>query len=296
FRVGEEDIELIADRTRALPVNDPFDRELTVSCGAALFNLRVAAAAVQLDALVELLPAREDPDVLARVTLAMNSGRRFHDADALAGALPRRRTYRRQFLPQVVDRSQIEALCAAATLEGVHMEPFITGAGRSALGELIAEGDGIQWEDPHWRRELAAWLHPRRQGDGLNMPGFAVPTAQLIMRSFDMGDGVAARHLDVVRGSPLLVVLATPADEPYDWLLAGQALERMLLRACADGLQASFLNQPVQVPALRPRLQALAPHAGIPQLVLRLGYPGTDLPPTPRRPLEDVLQADWPIP
>jgi hypothetical protein len=33
FRCAGETIELYADRSRALPVNDPFDRELTISCG-----------------------------------------------------------------------------------------------------------------------------------------------------------------------------------------------------------------------------------------------------------------------
>jgi hypothetical protein len=41
-------IGLLADRTRALPVNDPEDRGLTISCGCALFNLRVAAADADL--------------------------------------------------------------------------------------------------------------------------------------------------------------------------------------------------------------------------------------------------------
>ena len=40
FRLEGQVIELLADRTRALPVNDPDDRELTISCGCALFNLR----------------------------------------------------------------------------------------------------------------------------------------------------------------------------------------------------------------------------------------------------------------
>ena len=35
----EGSVTLFADRTRALPVNDPDDRELTMSCGAALLNL-----------------------------------------------------------------------------------------------------------------------------------------------------------------------------------------------------------------------------------------------------------------
>ncbi|MCI0534896.1 MAG: hypothetical protein L0Z50_06690 [Verrucomicrobiales bacterium] len=35
-------MDLYADRTRSLPASDPADRELTMSCGAALLHLRVA--------------------------------------------------------------------------------------------------------------------------------------------------------------------------------------------------------------------------------------------------------------
>src|SRR5690606_6420042 len=43
----------------ALPVSDPHDRELTISCGCALFNIRVAAAAAKLDAAVDVcVPTR----------------------------------------------------------------------------------------------------------------------------------------------------------------------------------------------------------------------------------------------
>ena len=43
FRTDGDVIELWADRTRALPVNDPEDRELLISCGCALLNLRLSA-------------------------------------------------------------------------------------------------------------------------------------------------------------------------------------------------------------------------------------------------------------
>ena len=44
FRVAGDAVELYADWTQALAVVDPEDRALTISCGAALFNLRVASA------------------------------------------------------------------------------------------------------------------------------------------------------------------------------------------------------------------------------------------------------------
>ncbi|WP_458721578.1 hypothetical protein [Candidatus Nitrosocosmicus sp. R] len=43
FRISDDSIiEMYADRTRALPVVDPDDRELTISCGSALFNMQLA--------------------------------------------------------------------------------------------------------------------------------------------------------------------------------------------------------------------------------------------------------------
>ena len=61
----------------------------------------------------------------------------------------------------------------------------------------------------------------------------------------------------------------------------------MLLRATVDDVVASFLNQPVEVGALRRRVTELAGE-GVPQLVLRLGY-GDAVPSMPRRPVADVL-------
>jgi nitroreductase len=296
FRVSEDHVELIADRTRALPVTDPYDRELTVSCGAALFNLRVAATMAGYDTLVELLPRADDPDLLARITFASGTGRRLSDAAELGAALTARRTYRKRFLPMPVDPAHVRALSAAVELEGAHVQMLDTETQRREASALVSAADAILWQDPRWRRELAAWMHPRRRADGLTVPGFAVPAAQLLIRSFDMGEGIAARDTDIASGSPLLLVLGTDADKPLDWLRAGQALERMLLRACAVGLQASFLNQPIQVATLRQRVQALAPAAGNPQLMLRLGYAASRLPQTPRRPLAEVLQAVWPVP
>ena len=48
FPIIGNELLVCADRTRNLPNIDPFDRELIISCGAALFNLRVAFAALNI--------------------------------------------------------------------------------------------------------------------------------------------------------------------------------------------------------------------------------------------------------
>jgi len=287
FRIAEDHIDLLADRTRALPVNDPFDRELTISCGAALLTLRAAAAAAGVGTRVRLLPDEADADWLARVELTADPAE--ESLAALAPHIEQRRTYRKAFDERPVAPDAMTAIGAAATLEGARLHTLAAEQRRQA-GQLVAEGDRAQWHDPHWRRELALWMHPRRDGDGLAVPLLAAPLAQAVVRRFDMGNGVAAKDEELLLRSPWLTVLATAADDARSWLQAGQSLQRALLVGCQHGLQASYLNQPVEIAPLRTRLQDLLDTDAHPQLLMRWGYPTQDVPPAVRRPVEAVLE------
>ena len=182
------------------------------------------------------------------------------------------------------------AIVAAAAAEGAKLHT-LEGAQRTQAGALVAEGDHAQWDDPHWRGELALWMHPSRDGDGLTVPWLAAPIAQAVVRRFDMGKGVAAKDEELLLGSPWLTVLSTAADDPMAWIQAGQALQRALLLACQHGLQASYLNQPVEIPSLRVRLRELLDTDEHPQLLIRWGYPTENLPPAVRRPVDSVLEV-----
>ena len=288
FRLHDGGIELWADRTRALPVNDPDDRELTISCSCALFNLRVAAAHAEVPVHISLLPDPHNNDLLANVEMAASSTV-SPDLAELQEAMGHRRTYRKAFAERVVPTRLTEALVHAAAQEHAWLQPISGATARHAVAALVAEGDAAQWANPSWRRELAMWMHPKRRGDGMTVPGLAVPVAQAVVRTFDMGHGVGAKDQQLADASPLLAVLGTDADGPEHWLLAGQALQRVLLVAYGLGLQASYLNQPVQVPGLRPKLQDLMGRTGFPQVLLRLGYPADTLPASPRRVLNDAM-------
>lgn len=288
FCISLSCIDLYADRTRALPVNDPEDRELTISCGCALMNLRVAAAHHGLAVQVQRLPEPLEPDLLARGHVTSELGVSETET-ALSEFIEIRRTYRKRFEPRSVGTATLDHLIDAADAEGAWLRPLLCDEARQQVAILVSEGDAAQWANPAWRRELAAWMHPRRRGEGLTVPGFAAPVARLIVRSFDMGGGIAAKDKELAEASPLIAVLGTERDAPGDWLVAGQALQRVLLTACRQGLQASYLNQPVQVPSLRSKLQTLT-GSGHPQIVLRLGHPSDAIPPAPRRQVDAVVE------
>lgn len=294
FRLRANCVELRADRTRALPVADPEDRELLISCGSALFNLRVALRRLGHRPDVQLFPEHDDPDLLAAVRVAQDAEPAPGDLE-LFRAIPARRTSRRRFENRDVPQETVGALVAAAAAEGGWFVPVLDPAARDALADLVAEGDRLQGADRAFRREMAAWAHPLRARSRDGLPGFAYGTGDLghfigptVLRTFETAAGHAAEGRELAAGSPLLAVLGTGEDRPESWITAGQALERVLLLACARGLQASYLDQPIEIAALRTRVRELLRLSGAPQLILRLGF-GDGVPATPRRPVEEVL-------
>jgi nitroreductase len=296
FRVVDDALELRADRDRRLPVVDPDDRALVISCGAALLHLRVAAQALERSASVELLPEGPHSDLLARLRMD-GHGAEIPGAARLFTAIPRRRTNRSPFEDRLIPRRLLEQLVQDVEAEGARLRLVTDAETKQRLAALVAEGDRRQMSDRRFRRELASWVRSNnsRQPDGIRAHGFGIPDlvshlGPLVMRTFDMGNRQAARDQQIAEGAPVLGVLGTDADDPPSWLLAGQALGRLLLRARSLELWASFLNQPIEVAALRPELAEVIGERGRPQLLLRLGY-GPRPQPQPRRPAAHVLDT-----
>ncbi|MGW7363450.1 Acg family FMN-binding oxidoreductase [Streptomyces sp. NPDC054841] len=298
FRQAGDVIELYADRSRALPVNDPDDRELFISCGAALLNLRLAAHHHRLAPVVALLPDTADANLCARVGLSPLPHRTDADADAdadeslLYEAIDRRRTCRKPFADRPLPTQVLPRLLQAAEQEGAGLS-IVAPDRRGDLAALIEQGDVRQFADRAWRRELAFWMRPRRHGDGLTVPAVAAPLIRTGIRSADLGARVGRRDAALLRTAPLAAVLTSRTDEPSDWLATGQALQRGLLVLAAHGILAGYANQPCELgEPSRGRLRDMLPGlTGHPQIVIRAGYPARPVPVSPRRPLTDVLDV-----
>lgn len=294
FRFTEDDdLYVIADRTRALPVVDPHDRELTISCGAALDHLEVASQANGKSLEVDICPNPNDDDVLARVRIG---GEFFHDVRDLFDAIHKRRTTRAKFEDRLLPETLAKECANIAEQNGIELTLISDADSRSAIAELVAEGDRIQFADPRFRRELAAWVHSRRSasqdgmsGSGFGMPDILSPVGALVIRTFDLGNGIAAGDREkILEGSPTLAVFSSPKDTVENWFQTGRALSRVLLALAANGATASYLNPPVELDQLRPRLRDAVGCKGTPQLLMRFGYgPGAE--PTVRRSIDQAL-------
>lgn len=294
FNLQWDGLELVLDRSRVLPVADPAAREMIISCGAALQNIKIALRYWGFAAKVEILPHASAPDVLARVEIGgPRTPSRLNEL--LFVAIRERHTSRAPYRSTPVSPRLIAAMRSAAELEGAWLHQTTDAGLRPVVADLIAEGDRQQWVDRKFRHEHAAWMRPNAGPARDGLPGYVfgmsdvvARLAPAVLRRMPLGRAQAKRDRARALEAPLLVTLGTSGDTPRDWMAAGQALQLVLLVAAAHGISASFLNQPLQVPTLRALLRSRLGLSGFPQVILRMGY-ATPSMPTPRRELSDVL-------
>jgi nitroreductase len=297
FVVGRGRLELFADPSRAVPVVDPDGRQLAISCGAALLGARLSLAAAGFGARVELLPDESaQPELLASLELD-DAAPRDPSATRLDRAARSRRSNRREFAEEALPSEVADALHVAAHLEGASLR-FVTELDeRIAVAMLAQRAADTQTADPAYRAELRAWTtdDPRRT-DGV--PAVAVP--HVASRPDEARDEVPIRGFDTTSSGQLpsqtrsglhqtLFVVATGADHRRDWLVAGQALYRVLLELTCAGYVASIFSQICEVPSTRHQLRHRLRLSTHPQLMLRAGIAAPTAA-TPRRPLADVIR------
>jgi nitroreductase len=288
FRLRDDGVDVFVDRRRQLPRLDPDGREMHISVGAAVFNLRVAlrARGWRTEA-VYAPPGRAD---LAALVDVRGSVEITPAALALAGAIQRRHTNRRPFSDLAVPAEIRGELVRAAAAEGADLV-FAEGALRDGVISLTRTADKRQRRDVAYLAELADWTTPGGVGrqDGVPRQAFGPRDTDVKLPLRDLGFATGAPTASVeFEAEPTIALLYSVGDEPADWLRVGAALQRVWLTATVRGLAATPLTQLTEIPPLRALLADSATDRVV-QSVLRIGYPTAGAAATPRRPIADVI-------
>jgi hypothetical protein len=202
-----------------------------------------------------------------------------------------RSSNRRPFWTDPVPASARTALLDAARAESVWLDLVTGPLAVAAVAEIANAATRVLTRDERYSAELASWTRQDKGAPDGVVPWAAGPSPGpqdlLPGRHFSDIERMPGRDFEP---EPLIAVLGTLGDLPRDQLVAGQALQHILLSVTDLGLASSMYSQPIEVPSAREQLRIALGRYGSPQMVLRIGYSEAPTP-TPRRDLTDVIET-----
>ncbi len=269
FRLREGGIDILPDLTRRTPNVDPDDHHLFVSLGCAAENFAPAAGA-------------------AGGVVTFRFGDAPRATPELFAAIARRQSTRADYDGRPVSVPALEALASAAAIPGLRLVLLTDRPQIERIRDLVVAGHTAQMTDPDVMRELTGWLRfnpaaamartDRLLSGASGRPAVPSWLGPMLFHGFTSAASENDAYARQIRSSAgIAVFLAEHADREH-WVRVGCARQRFALQAAALGVKHGYINQPVEVAALRPALAELVGLPGQrPDLVLRFGH-GPTLP------------------
>ncbi|MEU8251322.1 nitroreductase family protein [Nonomuraea sp. NPDC048916] len=295
FSVSGEVISVRADTDRKLRVEDSAGRELLIGCGAAVFNIRTALRSEGFEPVARVLPDPDRPSLVATVGVGAPMEADEHTW-LLGGEIERRRTHRAGFTTLPIPERLIEALVGEARSEGARLTPVVSPEAIEVVAALTRAAQGVQSQDRRFSLEVIRWARPpgSGRGDGVPAGGYPREAARTDPR-FAQRD-YAWRHewgseadQSMSTATGVVALLTTSDDSREEWIAAGQALQRVLLRASAHGVSAAFHTQVLEMHHLREFLKDELCSGEYPQMIMRFGITFDDKDAV-RRPLSEIVE------
>lgn len=304
---GSDSLVLYVDLERRLPVTDPFDRQITIGCGAFLELMSIAAAEEEYRLEISTFPDGEDLRSLdrrsiARVRFVTDGVTR----DPLFNQILARRSNKKIYEDRDVPDSALTALAEAGRVQGVtsstigntalaaslrdltwhsHVKEIMTPAAnqesvdlmRIGATEVTANPDGIALEGP--------MIEIGRRLGMVSREALADPTSSAFQQGLDL-------YKKMAMSARAFGWISNANETRLDQLNAGRAYVRVNLKATALGLAVHPWSQALQE---YPEMRELYDEAHLligqgerVQMLYRIGY-AKNIEPAPRRGLQAHL-------
>jgi hypothetical protein len=279
FSADGQSISLYADAGWQLAVADPDGREMMISCGAALFTVRLALRSLGYIPQNWVLPDPAQPTLVAHVSWREQAAATDYEL-LLNRQLRRRRTHRGGFDAVPLSPSLLAALSEGAARVGAMLRIVTDGGQRAALAAAVQQAERAVHLDSARVQELIMWASPPGSPRTDGVPSTSYPAhaehtdPDFPGRDYAHGLGWGIPPLSsarMPRTAGVVGLLTTAGDAPADWVNAGQALQRILLTASTCGVAAALHSQPLELPRLRDDIRHRLADGGYPQMLLRLG-------------------------
>jgi nitroreductase len=292
FSLGDSRISIMPDLSRRCVAVDPDDHHLYASLGCAIENILQAAPAYGLYG--KIVTEFTNQDV---IHIELSPGEK--QISPLFTAIPQRQCTRSDYDGKPVAPEELKILESIARDKGLDIRLFTTQQQLNDIIQYVVQGNSAQMNDAAFVAELKKWIRFSESEvlahrDGLFAASSGNPIlpewlGKIVFRLAFRESSENDKYRQQILSSAGVMVFSSDKDDKQSWVKVGRSYQRFALQATALGLRHAFVNQAVEVPAVR---ELFSEFMGIKQgrvdLLVRFGYADA-LPPSLRRPLAEVI-------
>jgi nitroreductase len=248
FEADENEVRmyLVPERTTTMDVEH---RGSFVGIGAALFNARVAAAALKGLGSIRLFPEGTPSHHVATLQVGTSTD---YEIVSLEPHLRTRVANRQIGEPSPIDDETVQLLARGVEREGARLRILTARDRMGGCAEVLAESDRLRFLIPTLHREMVGELRwPGRDSleEGLDVRTLELSPPEMaaleVMRRSDVmehladwraGQALGGRTFATVGSSSALAVITVPRADAVWYVRGGAAVERFWLTAELHGL------------------------------------------------------------
>lgn len=265
FDIKDNNLDIVADLSKARPESDANNRELFISSGTAVANIMVAADYFGLKYKINWLPKGNNNQLVAR--MEFSEGGKEGENKLLFEAITERKTNRNDFEKKGIDHENILKINRVAKRPEIGIKFVGQVSQKMEVGQMVAKANQIWLDNKSLVSELKSWW-----GQGLR---------KNTLRSLK-------QKMRAERAADLMIVWSKK-DDKKSWLLSGVVLEMALLIATSLSIDHAYFNAILQLPGQRMKLKRWLGKDKWPQAIVRLGYAKNKAVHSRRWPVREVL-------
>lgn len=293
FKIKGNFIEVKANMNRALPISDPTHRELFISLGTSIENLKEALEAYNFKFSLEIFYDCKD-ELVARFAIEQLKEDKEINEEVLNSIISRRNNrflYQEKNIPK-------EFLEWAESLKDDSISICLTHDKlvREKIVDVVLNSIETAFSDKKFRQELSYWVKPslNKYKDGIPGNNIGIPflfsfLAPYMIKFFNIFKLQRKSEKNILNSAPILGLISVKEDNIYNWIKSGMLYEEIALKAERNNIKTAVLAAPVEIKEFYKDLQQILNTSFRPQIFFRLGYSNKIQPQSPRLNLEEVI-------
>jgi hypothetical protein len=296
YFVGNDYIDLLVNKERSLAQSDPTQRILSLSFGACLQNILVAAEYFGMQAHWEYF--LDNTEQVVRIFLNKSNNIKNVDENHLIHQIIKRVSSRGAYKRTPISDEFVLKINEIKNEKAKTV--LVSELYKKEVVDLILGAQVDSMEDDKFRAELSEYIKSDFTKEFVGMPGFTIGVpppvsviASWLIKNFNLSKASKAQDKKLFyKQTPAILLISTEKDDKISWLEAGRVLEETWLLAESFGMKCSVFASVTQLPVYREKLMQVTPDFTVPQILLRVGYPEKEVKHSPRFTVNSLLKKN----